>query len=233
MKKMFVLLVFLTTFPALSTDMYLPAIPMLQQLWHQPMVVVNLTLIGFFITFCLFILIYGPISDRYCRRPPLLVGISLYIIASVACATAPNIHRMIAARILQGAGAAAASTMAMASGKLITAGFLGILCSGLWMVITPHHGPWDLALPNWIICFSMGLCRPPSNNLALELVDRNDAGTASSLIMSTFMIMGITGMWLISLDGFDKITLIGSLAVMTGVAALAFWLPARRGLLHR
>ena len=114
MKKTIALLALLAAFPPLSTDMYLAAIPILVKSWQQPLATVNLTLIGFFVTYCGFLLFYGPLSDRYGRRPPLLAGLLLYIAASLLCALADNIQHMIVARILQGAGAAAASSIAFA-----------------------------------------------------------------------------------------------------------------------
>ncbi len=117
MNRRFALLVLLTAFPALSTDMYLPAMPALAGIWGVSMAVVNLTLIGFFVTFCVALLIYGPVSDRFGRRPPLLAGVSLYVAASLACAASSGAGGLIAARVLQAAGAAAASSLAMAITK--------------------------------------------------------------------------------------------------------------------
>ena len=114
MKKKIALLALLAAFPPLSTDMYLAAIPLLVESWQQPLATVNLTLIGFFVTYCGFLLFYGPLSDRYGRRPPLLAGLLVYIAASLLCAIADNIQYMIVARVLQGAGAAAASSIAFA-----------------------------------------------------------------------------------------------------------------------
>jgi DHA1 family bicyclomycin/chloramphenicol resistance-like MFS transporter len=114
MKKMIALLALLAAFPPLSTDMYLAALPLLVTTWRQPLATVNLTLIGFFVTYCGFLLIYGPLSDRYGRRPPLLVGLVIYVIASLLCAGAGNVQHMIFARVLQGAGAAGASSIAFA-----------------------------------------------------------------------------------------------------------------------
>jgi DHA1 family bicyclomycin/chloramphenicol resistance-like MFS transporter len=111
MKKTIALLALLAAFPPLSTDMYLAAIPMLVATWQQPLAVVNLTLVGFFITYCGFLLVYGPLSDRYGRRPPLLVGLALYIGASLLAAFAGNIELLITARILQGARAASAALL--------------------------------------------------------------------------------------------------------------------------
>ncbi|MDD2558517.1 MAG: MFS transporter, partial [Desulfuromonas sp.] len=102
--QIFLLLVLLTAFPPLATDMYLPAIPMLQQHWDQPLMVINFTLIGFFFSYCLFLLIYGPLSDRFGRRPPLLGGIAVFVGASVLCGLADSVTVLILARILQAAG---------------------------------------------------------------------------------------------------------------------------------
>ena len=117
MTRTIFLLSLLAAFPPLSTDMYLPAIPQLQAQWNQPLMVVNLTLICFFLTYCLFMLIYGPVSDRFGRRRPLLVGIGIYIIASLMCALAGDVFTLIAARIFQASGAASASALSLAMCK--------------------------------------------------------------------------------------------------------------------
>jgi len=117
MIRLILLLALLASFPPLATDMYLPAIPYLTELWHLPLSVVNLTLVLFFVTYCVFLLIYGPLSDRFGRRPPLLAGIVIYIGASFLCAMANSVEMLIAARILQAAGAAAASSICLAIAK--------------------------------------------------------------------------------------------------------------------
>ncbi|MEE4165070.1 MAG: MFS transporter, partial [Desulfocapsaceae bacterium] len=114
MKKIFALIALLAAFPPLSTDMYLAAIPMLVEQWGQPLTTVNLTLVCFFVTYCCFLLVYGPLSDRFGRRPPLIAGLVLYTCASLLCALATNVTFLIIARTLQGAGAAAASAIAFA-----------------------------------------------------------------------------------------------------------------------
>jgi DHA1 family bicyclomycin/chloramphenicol resistance-like MFS transporter len=111
------LLALLSAFPPLSTDMYLAAIPQLQRDWDESLVMVNFTLVGFFAAYCCCLLLYGPLSDRYGRKPPLLTGISVYILASLLCAVSTGVEMMIAARILQGAGAAAASSIVFAMSK--------------------------------------------------------------------------------------------------------------------
>ncbi|MCK5069298.1 MAG: multidrug effflux MFS transporter, partial [Desulfocapsa sp.] len=120
MKYFILLLALLTAFPPLATDMYLPATPHLQKIWDQPLSIVNLTLILFFVTYCISLLFYGPLSDRYGRKPPLIAGLLLFIAASVLCALAQNIWMLITARIIQamGAGAASAISLAMARDRL-------------------------------------------------------------------------------------------------------------------
>lgn len=117
MIRFIILLAILTAFPPLSTDMYLPAIPFLQEHWNQPLAVINLTLVLFFTTYCFCLLIYGPLSDRFGRRPPLLSGIAIFIAGSLFCAAAESIEMLIFARIIQAAGAAAASAISMAITK--------------------------------------------------------------------------------------------------------------------
>jgi len=74
-----------------------------------------------------------------------------------------------------------------------------------------------------MITFSVGLGRPPSNNLVLEQVDRH-AGAASSMLMFIYFMLGSFSMWLISLDWADKIRTIGILGAGTGGIVLAIWL---------
>ena len=158
MKKsgIFLLLVLLSAFPPLATDMYLPAIPLLQQQWHQPLAVVNLTLVGFFVSYCLFLLIYGPVSDRFGRKPPLVGGISLFIVASLLCALAGNVTTLIVARILQAAGAAAAATLCLAMTKDLYAStervrilaWMGVIMP-LAPAIAPIFGSWLLLWFSW------------------------------------------------------------------------------------
>lgn len=156
MKKLLALLALLAAFPPLSTDMYLAAIPMLVKQWQEPLAVVNLTLICFFITYCCFLLFFGPLADRYGRRPPLLVGLSLFILASFGCAAAQGVYSMIAARIVQGAGAAAASSIAFAICKDLFSGNIrqrifiqiGIIVAAAPM-IAPIIGGWIIENSSW------------------------------------------------------------------------------------
>jgi len=115
--KLLPLLALLAAFPPLSTDMYLPAIPSLQTQWQVSLVMVNYTLVCFFLSFSFALLLYGPLSDRFGRRPPLLAGIALYIVSSLLCASANQVNTLILFRVLQGFGAASAAALSMAISK--------------------------------------------------------------------------------------------------------------------
>ena len=100
------ILALLAAFPPLSTDMYLPALPSLTAIWNTTEAVINLTLVAFFVSFSLALLLYGPISDRYGRKPVLMAGISIYILACLVCAGADSPAMLVAGRILQKIGRA-------------------------------------------------------------------------------------------------------------------------------
>ncbi len=165
LKTIVPLLALLTAFPAFSTDMILPAIPSLAALWNKPLSVVNLILIAFFVTYAFCLLFYGPVSDRYGRRRPLIIGISLYIFASMLCAAADGATTLIVFRILQAAGAAASASLSMAMTKDIFSGkererilaYIAIIMA-LAPMFAPIMGGWILAYLSWHwIFFAQGM----------------------------------------------------------------------------
>lgn len=98
----------------ITTDLYLPALPLLARDLAAPMASVQLTMSALLLSFGMAQLIMGPLSDRFGRRPVLLGGLSLYSLASLGCVLAPSITTLIALRALQGAGLAAAVVCARA-----------------------------------------------------------------------------------------------------------------------
>src|SRR5690625_2444688 len=108
------LIILLVAFGPVSTDLYLPSLPRLAEVFGATSASVQLTLSVFLAGFALGMLIYGPLSDRFGRRPVLIGGISLFVLASVACLAAPSIEWLIAGRFLQALGAAAGPVLGRA-----------------------------------------------------------------------------------------------------------------------
>ena len=97
------LIVILSTIPPFSTDMYLPALPEMVQSFGTTEAVLNITLYGFMFFQAVFMLLLGPISDKYGRKPILTVSIIIYIITSLLASVAPTIETFILCRMIQGA----------------------------------------------------------------------------------------------------------------------------------
>jgi DHA1 family bicyclomycin/chloramphenicol resistance-like MFS transporter len=90
-----------------AIDMYLPALPAVAADLGASVQAVQVTLTAFFIAFGACQLVYGPLSDRLGRRPPLFIGIGIFLAGSLGCLLAPSIAALVAARFVQGLGAAA------------------------------------------------------------------------------------------------------------------------------
>ncbi|MGB8739643.1 MAG: MFS transporter, partial [Xanthobacteraceae bacterium] len=108
------LLSFLTALGPLSMDMYLPSLPDIAHSLNAPVVQVQLTIASYLLGFGVGQIVYGPTSDRFGRRPVLLVALVLYGVATVACATALSIDALIAARFVQALGGAGVIVLARA-----------------------------------------------------------------------------------------------------------------------
>ncbi len=99
-----VLLGALTALTALSVDMSLPALPRLTEVFTTTPDKAQLTLSVFLIGFAVGQLAYGPISDRFGRRPVLLFGLVVYTLGGIGCARAGSIDQLVLFRLLQGLG---------------------------------------------------------------------------------------------------------------------------------
>lgn len=94
----------------IATDLYLPALPTLQQGLGASVASAQATLSGLIIAFGLAQLVAGPLADRFGRRPVLLGGMALYCVACTGAALAPTIEWLVAWRVLQGVAIATAIT---------------------------------------------------------------------------------------------------------------------------
>src|ERR1700743_2597682 len=86
----------LTALGPFSIDMYLPGFEDIAKSLHTSSATVALSLSSYFIGISLGQLLYGPLLDRYGRKPPLYIGLIVYILASVACAFSHTINSLIA-----------------------------------------------------------------------------------------------------------------------------------------
>lgn len=88
-----------------SSNMYLPSLSSMTAVFGTTVSTVQLTVSVYALGLAAGILVYGPLSDRFGRRPVLLASLAIYLGASVACAFAPDIEFLIAARFVQAFGA--------------------------------------------------------------------------------------------------------------------------------
>ncbi len=98
----------------ITTDVYLPALPGLTESFGAPVWQAQLTLTALLLAFGVSQLVWGPLSDRFGRRPVLLIGLAAYTLASAGCVLAPSMPLLIVWRTLQGAAMGAAVMCARA-----------------------------------------------------------------------------------------------------------------------
>ena len=109
-----ILLAMMTGLGPLSTDIYLASMPFIGAALNASASSVQLTMSAYVIGFAFGQIIYGPLSDKFGRRPVLLAGFALYLAATAACVFATSIDMLIAARITQSLGAAGPIILARA-----------------------------------------------------------------------------------------------------------------------
>lgn len=104
----------LVAFGPLAIDLYLPALPAIAVGLAATPELVQASITVFLAGFALGMLFYGPLSDRYGRRPVMLSGIALFTLASLACLLAASGEQLVLARFAQALGGGAASVLARA-----------------------------------------------------------------------------------------------------------------------
>ncbi|WP_405440875.1 Bcr/CflA family multidrug efflux MFS transporter [Streptomyces avidinii] len=146
----------LTALPPLSMDMYLPALPQVTDALHSPAATVQLTLTACLAGMALGQLVIGPMSDKWGRRRPLLIGMVVYVLATAICALAPTTELLISFRLLQGLAGAAAIVIARAVVRDLYDGdemarFFStlMLISGAAPIIAPLIGGQVLRFADW------------------------------------------------------------------------------------
>lgn len=138
---------------SLSVDIYLPAMPAMQQALHGN---VELTITGFLIGFSIAQIFWGPVSDKYGRKKPLYIGLILFIIGSVGCALSQTMAEIVFWRVVQALGACTGPMVSRAMirdmyGQTKAAEMLSTLM--IVMAIAPIAGPLIggkiLVVSNW------------------------------------------------------------------------------------
>jgi len=155
-RRNIVVLGLLSTFGPISLDLYLPALPELAEELQASASAAQLSITACLLGLAVGQLVAGPLSDRYGRRRPLVVGLVLYVLTSAACAFAPSVSVLVLLRLLQGLSGAAGLVVARAvardlySGRELLVFFSRlILISGLAPVIAPVLGGQLSRVMSW------------------------------------------------------------------------------------
>jgi DHA1 family bicyclomycin/chloramphenicol resistance-like MFS transporter len=218
-----VFLAFLNAFVPISTDLYLPALPRMMEIFNCSRVAADLTLSGFMLAFALSMLLWGSVSDRYGRKPILALGLGLYAAASAVCITATDISALIAGRIVQAVGSGAVSAVSMAIVKDVFKGreMENVL---VWMQImtmlapmfAPSLGSLMLRLTSWrglfvvlLLCSLLALSLIPALK---ETMTGGSAGAGPGVLSRIIRVLGHPGL--------RRLLLLFSLSVMPFMAYL-------------
>jgi MFS transporter, DHA1 family, multidrug resistance protein len=163
----------LTALTPFSIDMYLPGFPAIAKDLSTSAAKVSLSLSSFFIGIALGQLLYGPLLDRFGRKKPLYIGLSVYILASIGCVFIHSINGLIGLRIIQALGSCAATVTSVTmvrdlfpiedNAKVFS---LLILVLGASPMIAPTAGGYIISAFGWhavfivlaLICAFIFLC---------------------------------------------------------------------------
>ncbi|MFK4811614.1 multidrug effflux MFS transporter [Devosia sp. ZW T5_3] len=151
-----ILLSLLLGFASISTDLYLPAMPSMGAQLGASQGQLELTVSGYLMGFALGQLFWGPVSDRFGRKVPLMLGIAIFVVGAAGCALSTDATQLIAARIVQALGASAAVVLGRAMVRDLfhrdeAARMLStlMLIMGIAPMIGPSVGAQILALSSW------------------------------------------------------------------------------------
>ncbi len=145
-----------------TIDMYLPAFPRIAADFNTSIEKVALSVSTYFLGFALGQIIYGPLLDRFGRKPPLYIGLLIYIAATIGCFTSGSIQTLWAMRFVQALGGCVASVAAMAmvrdffpvekSASVIS---LLVLILGASPLLAPTMGSFIVGWWGWQFVFIM------------------------------------------------------------------------------
>ncbi|WP_444861018.1 multidrug effflux MFS transporter [Vibrio splendidus] len=153
-------LVIISAFPPLTIDLYLPALPQMVEVFNTDRSMVNLTLSSYFVIYAIGLLFWGPLSEKFGRKPILLIGLAGYMVASILCAMTNSIEQLIGARVFQAFAGSAITVIATAIVKDLYDGrerekIMATIMSLVIIapMVAPVFGAFLLKIASWRMMF--------------------------------------------------------------------------------
>jgi MFS transporter, DHA1 family, multidrug resistance protein len=150
---------FIAVGPA-ATDMYLPAFPAVEATFHTAPGTAQLTLAAWFAGLAIGQIMQGTLSDRLGRRPPLMIGFSIFALAMIGGALAPNLEVLAILRFFGAVGASAGMVISRAVVRDLAEGHRGailmsrlVLVMGVAPILAPSVGAAFLTFASWRFIF--------------------------------------------------------------------------------
>lgn len=205
---MTLLLAFMSAMGPISTDLYVPALPQLAQDLATTPGRVQWTMSAYLIGFACGQIFYGPLADKYGRKPVLLLGLGVYLAACVISGFSPTVETLTGARFLQGAGGAGPVIVARAIVRDLYSGAragqqLALMATimGLAPIVSPTLGGFVAVRFGWraafVLMFAMVLVISVAALLGLPETIRKRMQGAFSIrnIAASFAIVFRNNVW--------------------------------------
>ena len=242
------LLGLLAALPPLSIDMALPALVPITTAMHTTASMAGLTLSLFMAGFASSPIVYGPLADRFGRRPVLLAGLGLFVIGGLAATLAVSITMLLGARLVQGAGAGVGMTLAFAIVRDVFEGkaartrlALITIVANVAPIIAPAIGAGLLEWSGWrgiyglttlsglvlAVCIVLGFAetRSPRRHdgaAVLRLASDYRAVLTHGGTMTHVLVNGLGFAWMFAYVAGSPLILVGMFHVSPGVYAMLF-----------